>query len=122
MAWGVLTTIDLYKCDPELIRDEKVLRQYLIDLVKLIDMVAYGEPFVKHFGSCPEVMGYTISQPIHTSLISGHFIEITNATCIEIFSCKDYSAYDVAEFTKSYFKSAFVEYRIIDRLTNAALL
>jgi hypothetical protein len=45
-------------------------------------------------------------QLIETSLISGHFANLTNAIYIDVFSCKIYDPYQAAEFTRQFFKAS----------------
>lgn len=101
--WGLETLIDLKHCNPLIIRSADKLKEYAQTLVDLIKMKSYGEPQVIHFGSCPKVEGFTLIQPIETSLISGHFVNSTNMAFINIFSCKDYNSKDAALFTANFF-------------------
>lgn len=105
MSWGILTSIDLYDCDSALIKSESAIKQYVKELVHLIDMKTFGDCQVIHFGSCPEVEGFTMVQMIETSLISGHFVNLTGDAYIDVFSCKAYDSKQVGIFTSSYFKS-----------------
>jgi S-adenosylmethionine/arginine decarboxylase-like enzyme len=109
-AWGIETIIDLKSCDPELIRDADAIKQYVKELCELIKMKAFGETIVVHFGEDEKIAGYSMVQLIETSLISGHFANITNNIYINIFSCKEYDPYKAAEFTKKFFKGS--EYSI----------
>jgi len=54
-------------------------------------------------------------QLIETSLISGHFANITNNAYLDIFSCKYYDPSVVVEFTKNFFKSKEVKMHYILR-------
>lgn len=103
-AWGMLTSIDVSSCDPGLIRSEDAIRDYVHKLCDLIEMKRFGDTVVVHFGEDEEVAGYSMTQLIETSLISGHFANKTNNIYIDVFSCKEYDPYEVAEFTKNYFQ------------------
>ncbi len=105
-AWGLHTTVDLKNCDPFLIRSADAIKDFVIQLCDLIDMSRFGEPIIVDFGRKPEVAGYSMVQLIETSNISGHFANIDNSAYIDIFSCKLYDPYIVAEFTKTFFKSS----------------
>lgn len=94
-AFGLSCQINLYDCDPAAISDAETIRRFARHLVAAIDMRAYGEPQVIHFGPTPAVAGYSLVQLIETSLISGHFVDATGNAYVDIFSCKDYSV-DVA--------------------------
>ena len=101
--WGLLASLDLYGCNPETIRNSEKIRQYVIELCDLIGMKRFGECQVVHFGQDERVAGYSMVQLIETSLISGHFANLTNAAYIDIFSCKPYDPEKVELFAREYF-------------------
>ena len=103
-AWGLLTSVDVHHCDPALIRDADVVRQYAWDLCEHIDMRRFGETVVVNFGEDERVAGFSLVQLIETSLISGHFANQSNHAYIDIFSCKYYEPNEAALFTKDYFR------------------
>ena len=103
--WGVSTAVDLYGCDPELIRDAGMIEQFVVQLCERIQMRRFGECQVVHFGEDEKVAGYSMTQLIETSLISGHFANATNAAYLDIFSCKRYEPREVAEFAMSFFRA-----------------
>jgi S-adenosylmethionine/arginine decarboxylase-like enzyme len=72
------------------------------DLVQRIDMVPYGEPTVKHFGS-DNKSGYTLVQLIETSNITGHFCDQSGDAYLDVFSCKDFHDKDVIDAVWKYF-------------------
>jgi len=104
-AWGMLTSLDLKKCNPQTIRSAEKIKQYVIELCELIEMKRFGECAVVHFGEDEAVAGFSMTQLIETSLISGHFANLTNNSYIDIFSCKPYDPNVVAEFTKKFFEA-----------------
>ncbi|MFW5846604.1 MAG: S-adenosylmethionine decarboxylase [Nanoarchaeota archaeon] len=103
--WGMATAIDLHDCNPETIRSVEKIKQFVKKLVKLIDMKAFGETQVVHFGEDEKVAGFSMIQLIETSLISGHFANITNNVYLDIFSCKAYDPEIIAEFAKKFFEA-----------------
>ena len=102
-AWGIETILDIINCDPDMIRDAEIIKCYVHELCDLIGMKRFGETVVVHFGENEAVAGYSMTQLIETSLISGHFANATNTIYINVFSCKLYDPYIVAEFTKKFF-------------------
>ncbi|MBU0532718.1 polyamine aminopropyltransferase [Candidatus Micrarchaeota archaeon] len=108
-AWGLLTSLDLHECDPEIVENEEKLKEYVITLCKMIDMKRYGEVHAHYFGEDPIVKGYTVYQLIETSMISGHFGlnpgGETGYGYIDIFSCKSYDTEEATKFTKEFFKA-----------------
>ena len=114
--WGLLTSLDLYHCNPETIRSADKIRQYVFDLCDLIEMRRFGECQVVHFGEDERVKGYSMVQLIETSLISGHFANFTNAAYIDIFSCKPYDPEKVIRFTQTYFEAESLEIHTVKRM------
>ena len=105
-AWGLLTSLDNYHCDPETIRDAEKIKTFVKKLCDHIDMKRYGDCVVVNFGEDQRVAGFSMTQLIETSLISGHFANASNATYLDIFSCKFYEPRDVAEFAVDFFKGS----------------
>ena len=102
--WGVLTSVDIYKGDPDIIRNAKSIEQFVYQLCDLIDMKRYGECQIVHFGQDKTVEGFSMTQLIETSLISGHFANASNTIYLDVFSCKFYEPREIAEFATSFFK------------------
>ncbi|HUD44944.1 MAG TPA: S-adenosylmethionine decarboxylase [Patescibacteria group bacterium] len=113
--WGMSTAIDLYDCDPDFIRDAEKIKQFVLDLCALIEMKRFGETVVVNFGDNPRVSGFSMTQLIETSLISGHFANESNAAYIDVFSCKKYPPKKTAEFCKNYFKAKKMNFSITFR-------
>lgn len=103
--WGLLTSIDLYQCNPEIIRNAKKIKKFVVKLCELIDMKRFGEPVIVNFGEDPRVSGYSMTQLIETSLISGHFANQTNTAYIDIFSCKEYPSEKATKFCQKFFEA-----------------
>lgn len=102
-AWGIASSVDIYNCDPDIIRDADAIRRFVVELCDLIEMKRFGETQVVHFGEDERVAGYSMVQLIETSLISGHFANLTNAVYLDVFSCKPYLPEKVQLFTEDYF-------------------
>jgi S-adenosylmethionine/arginine decarboxylase-like enzyme len=107
-CWGLLTSIDAKNCDGELIRSATAIKEFVIQLCDLIKMKRFQDTVVVNFGEDEKVAGYSMVQLIETSLISGHFANLTNTSYIDIFSCKLYDPYQAAEFTKHFFGASDV--------------
>jgi len=101
-AWGISTSVDLHDCDPEAIRSRERIREYVVELCELIEMRRYGECQIVHFGE-GHVAGFSMTQLIETSLISGHFANDTNRAYLDIFSCKAYDPQVVEAFSRAFF-------------------
>lgn len=113
--WGILTSIDLYHCDPQIIRNAKAIRKFVVELCNLIRMKRYGKTQVVHFGEDERVAGFSMTQLIETSLISAHFANLSNTTYLDVFSCKTYDPKVVAEFSKAFFKARRVKRHTVRR-------
>jgi len=107
--WGLLTSIDLHHCNPDLIRDAEAIKRYVDELCQLIEMKKFGDTQVVNFGEDERVAGYSMTQLIETSLISGHFANLTNNAYIDIFSCKYYDPQVAADFTQKYFQAKDIQ-------------
>jgi hypothetical protein len=81
-VWGIASSFDIYHCNPETIRNADKIKQ---------------------FGEDERVAGFSMVQLIETSLISAHFANLTNATYLDVFSCKPYDPELVADFAKNFF-------------------
>lgn len=101
--FGLHTMIDLKGCDKAKISNGKYIEKYVIELCKVINMERYGEAQIVKFGEDPRLSGYSLSQLITTSNVSGHFVDATGEAYIDVFSCKDYDGKVAGEFTKSFF-------------------
>jgi S-adenosylmethionine decarboxylase len=114
--WGVSSCIDLYDCDPQIIRDADMIKQFVSQLLKLIDMKSFGPCHVVHFGQDPKVEGFSMFQLIETSCVSGHFSNQTATAYLDIFSCKVYDSNVAAAFCKTFFKAKSLRLQSHQRL------
>ena len=114
--WGLLSSIDLYECDPDTIRSSTKIKAFVVELCDLIQMKRFGETRVVHFGEDERIAGYSMVQLIETSLISGHFANLTNTAYIDVFSCKTYDPDVVVDFSKSFFKAQRFCTHIVNRI------
>lgn len=104
--WGMNVSIDIYGCDLDMIKNEKIVTQFIKDLVKFIGMKAYGDPLIKNFGPNPRLFGISALQLIETSSITMHFAPDTRAAHIDIFSCHSFRPNAAGLFCKQYFKAS----------------
>ncbi len=113
--WGLMTSVNLYDCDPASIRSAETIKRYVVELCELIGMKRFGECQIVHFGNEVRVEGFSMIQLIETSLISGHFADLTNAAYIDVFSCKPYEPNEVADFSKAFFRAESVQLHVLER-------
>ena len=91
-----------------------VIGNFTKDLVKRIDMVAYGDPQIVMFGTGNK-KGYTLVQLIETSNIAAHFVEENNTMYLDVFSCKDFDPSVVKEVVREYFDAQKFSSRVFLR-------
>lgn len=103
-TWGIASSIDIYECDPGLIRNGSEIKRFVAELCELIEMKRFGETQVVHFGEDDRVAGFSMVQLIETSLISAHFANQTNTVYLDVFSCKAYNPETVKQFSQDFFK------------------
>ena len=101
--WGQELQMDLVGCDPEMIRDADLIREFVVQLCDLIDMKRFGDCQVVHFGEEEKIAGLSFTQLIQTSLISGHLANLTNNAYINVFSCKEFDENVVEDFAIKFF-------------------
>jgi S-adenosylmethionine decarboxylase len=75
-------------------------------------MKKFGECVVVNFGAEERVAGFSMTQLIETSLISGHFANATNAAYIDVFSCKYYEPREIAEFAVAFFDASHYKMQV----------
>ena len=108
-CWGLSTSIDIYDCDANTIRDAEAIRQFTKEMCQLLKVKAYGETTIVEFGDDPRVHGYSMVQLIETSLVSAHFAEDTNTVYLDVFSCKYYDPVEAIEYARAFFQGERVE-------------
>jgi S-adenosylmethionine/arginine decarboxylase-like enzyme len=114
MSWGYHLALDIARCRPETIRCSKHIASFTNELVKRIDMKAYGQPQIVMFGEGNK-RGYTLIQLIETSNIAGHFCEETNDLYLDIFSCKPYDINEAIRVVNKYFSPRNMRYNYFER-------
>lgn len=100
--WGYHLMLDCSGCNPDQISSYTTIYNFTKQLVKDIDMVAYGEPQIVFFGSGNKA-GYTLVQLIETSNICAHFVEEDNTMYLDVFSCKTFDDDVVVSLVAEYF-------------------
>jgi S-adenosylmethionine/arginine decarboxylase-like enzyme len=112
--WGHHLLLNARNCVPATIRSKPLIQEFSRELVKKIDMVAYGTPKVVMFGTGNK-KGYTLVQLIETSNITGHFVEETDDMYLDVFSCKTFDPMTVEEVVDYYFGPGQVDTKFVSR-------
>jgi S-adenosylmethionine/arginine decarboxylase-like enzyme len=101
--WGYHAILDAAGCDLDKMTSYENVYNFAKQLVKDIDMIAYGEPQIVNFGSGNKA-GYTLVQLIETSNICAHFANENQEIYLDVFSCKPFETNDVLSVIDESFK------------------
>jgi len=113
--WGYHLMLDVKGCEIQRATDPEYISHFTKDLVRLIEMVPYGEPQLVHFADGTDKSGWTVSQLIETSNIMGHFLDINGDLYMDIFSCKDFEEARVVKALEEHFKPEKIKSRFFRR-------
>jgi len=114
--YGKELILDIFECDPKIIRSKKKILEYSNKICNLIKMKKYGKPTCERFGFGKDfTAGFSLVQLIESSLVSGHFSELWNKVYINIFSCKNFDDKKAAAFTEKFFKAKKIKNRVLIR-------
>jgi len=112
--WGHHLLLDCSGCNKHAIADYQTVHDFAKQLVKDIDMVAYGEPQIVNFGT-ENKAGFTLVQLIETSNICAHFANEDGAIYLDVFSCKTFDPNAVIAAVKQYFDAVKIRMNYITR-------
>lgn len=114
--WGYHLMLDCGRCSISAVTNPENITKFAKTLVERIDMVAYGEPQVVHFGK-EEKTGYTLIQLIETSNIAGHFIDQNGDAYLDVFSCKRFDVDVVKATVIEFFGPETIKINYLERQT-----
>jgi S-adenosylmethionine/arginine decarboxylase-like enzyme len=100
--WGYSLNLDCAGCDPVAIRDYDHIFKFNQELVRRIDMEAYGDPQIVNFGHGDKA-GFSSLQWISTSSIVGHYVNELNQIYLDVFSCKPFDIEEVEATVMEFF-------------------
>lgn len=115
MFFGYHLMLDCSRCDLEKIGSRQNIYNFVKTLIERIDMVAVGEPVIEMLCEGDPKVGYSMMQLISTSNITEHFLEVSGAAYIDIFSCKPYDIVVAEECVKEFFNPEKVRVNFITR-------
>jgi hypothetical protein len=113
-AWGYHLIIDAGQCDPVAIRSKDIIKKFAKEMVREINMVAFGPPRVYRFGE-GKLRGNTLVQLIETSCITAHFDEEFNNAYLDCFSCKIFDPTIAKQVFKKYFHPTTMKTKFLER-------
>lgn len=94
-------------------KDPEVIKVFLAELVKVVNMVTFLPPVAKYCDD-PGNAGVTGVVVITTSHASVHVWD-TGLLQMDLYSCKEYDEMDVIKHIKVYFDIVNIDYQVIDR-------
>jgi S-adenosylmethionine/arginine decarboxylase-like enzyme len=112
--WGYHLIVNAGDCNREAVTSPATIYEFVKELVEKIDMVAYGEPQIVHFGEGNK-SGYTLVQLIETSNICAHFCDDSGDMYLDVFSCKTFDKEVVLRIIDDYFLPTKVNTTYLER-------
>lgn len=113
--WGVLASVDLHRCDLAKMKSAEHIKNFVYVLCKKIDVNRFGDCVVVHFGKEERVSGFSMTQLIETSLVSGHFADESSRIFLDVFSCKFFDPNVVAAYASEYFGASDFTLTVLPR-------
>jgi len=115
MQWGWHLILDCGGCNDN-IKDRQSVIVFAKEIVRHIDMKAFGEPIVEHFATHdPQKGGFSLVQLIETSALTGHFVDATHEMYLDIFSCKEIPIYKAIDIVQSHFEPKTIKMHFLTR-------
>lgn len=114
-AWGYLASIDISGCTPARVHERSAILEYLRQLCNLIKCHPYGAPTIARIGEGKELFGWSFTQLVTTSSVTGHFVDADNSAYIDIFFCRYFDPDSAVKFTVSYFGAKGVKVHLLTR-------
>ncbi|AYK09230.1 S-adenosylmethionine decarboxylase [Brevibacillus laterosporus] len=112
-CYGKHVLVHMERCNENILSIE-VVKDFIMKLVKDIDMVAFGECHCYRFGDGEEI-GLSAVQLIYTSSITLHTNDLHREGYLDVFSCKDFSEEQVKQSIIDVFGPENVQYQVIIR-------
>ena len=76
--WGYHLMIDCSNCKREKVKNINNIKKFIDNLVKVCKMKKLGELKIENLQTGDKnLFGYSVTQLIHTSSITGHFIDLS---------------------------------------------
>ena len=115
-TWGYHLLLDCTAGNLDLVQSKENIHSFIKQLVKDIDMVAFGEPWIERFATHdPQKTGISFCQMIETSNITGHFIDKDGNFYLDVFSCKPFDNDTVMNLVQTYFEPKKIRMHYISR-------
>ena len=114
--WGYHLILDCKSGNLNKVKSKDNIKKFVQELVAEIDMVACGDPKIKHFATHnSDAAGYSLVQLIETSSITGHFVDKNGDCYIDIFSCKTFDIEKTKKIVNKYFSPIQIKVTYLTR-------
>ncbi len=115
--FGYLLTLDLYGCQEGACDDLDLCYRFLVDLVEKLGMHKQSPPFIFRSDEqkYPDKAGLSGWVPLIESGIQIHTLIPKNFISVDVYSCREFSTDEIAEFAKGYFACEEVEMNFVLR-------
>lgn len=113
-AWGLYSSVDVFNCDPEYIKNDELIRQYILQLCDILRLERSGEISVVDLNNEYQYPCYSMTK-LDKSLVTVHFSEKSNTAYVDVFSSKYYDPEVVAHFSICFFKGKNYDLNVIVR-------
>ena len=116
LGWGLCTAINLTDCNSDKINSRGEIEDFVKVLCDdILKVKRYGDTQLAWFGEDDAIAGYSMTQLIETSLVSGHFVSYNNSAYLDVFSCKTYNPDMAAEYSKQFFEARDMNFDVLIR-------
>ena len=117
--WGYHLMIDCMNCNKEKVKDINNIKKFINALVRCCKMKKLGDLKIENLQIGNKALdGYSVVQIIHTSSITGHFMDASGDAYIDIFSCKEFNIEEVTTVITKYFNPEKMNKHFLIRDTN----
>jgi len=120
ISWGKHLILNARRCNSLSISNPRTIELFSADMVKRIEMKAYGKPQIQHFGDGNK-SGYTLVQLIETSNITGHFCDQSGDAYLDVFSCAWFDEHMARVVVEQWFKPEHVDLKVVMRDANVCM-
>jgi S-adenosylmethionine/arginine decarboxylase-like enzyme len=105
-AWGYQLSLDCGGINNKKMKDENEIRQFVADILRRIDMEAWGDIHImKLAADCPKhLSGFSCIQLLHTSSMTIHYCDRIGQLYFDLFSCKQFDSGVIIEEIKKYYE------------------
>lgn len=113
--WGYHLLLDIAGCDPDKINSQDNILQFIQTLIDRIDMTAAGPPQVEFLLPNTANAGWSFTQLITTSSITGHLVSRDLTGYLDIFSCKPFDIGTAQRVVEEFFSPQRIRINFLTR-------